>query len=92
MQQYEDAILDCNKAIDLDPNYTKAFMRRANLYMQTEKYEEAVRDFEQAKKLDPENRGISKMKRTKACKWRTFNVSWPHLSKLITYRDKRTFT
>ncbi len=68
MQQYEDAILDCNKAIDLDPNYTKAFMRRANLYMQTEKYEEAVRDFEQAKKLDPENRGISKMKRTKACK------------------------
>ncbi|KAL6062618.1 DnaJ subfamily C member 7 [Balamuthia mandrillaris] len=55
--QYEEAIRDCTRALDLDNTYTKAFLRRATLYTLTEKYEEAVRDYESAKKLDPENRG-----------------------------------
>lgn len=40
------AIADCTKAIQLDPNYTKAFLKRAKLYLDSEMYEESVRDYE----------------------------------------------
>lgn len=36
----------------------QAYVRRARANMQLQKYEEAVRDFEQAKKIDPENADI----------------------------------
>lgn len=35
----------------------QAYLRRARAYTRMERYEEAVRDYEQAKKLDPENTG-----------------------------------
>ncbi len=41
-----EAIDDCSTAIRLDENYTKAYLRRAKLYMDSEQYEEAVRDYE----------------------------------------------
>lgn len=58
LRLFEEAISDCTRAIDLDNGYVKAYMRRANLYSQVERYEDAVRDYEAAKKLDPENRDI----------------------------------
>jgi len=51
----KDSIEDCSKAIDLDPNYTKAILRRAKSYMETEQYEEAVRDYEKVSKSDKHN-------------------------------------
>ncbi|CAH1788409.1 unnamed protein product [Owenia fusiformis] len=48
----EQAIEDCDKAIELDDNYLKAYMRRAKCYLDSEQYEEAVRDYEKIYKLD----------------------------------------
>ena len=48
----QQSIDDCTKAIELDPNYVKAFLRRGNSYIANEMYEEAVRDFEAAFKME----------------------------------------
>ncbi|XP_056436104.1 dnaJ homolog subfamily C member 7 [Gadus chalcogrammus] len=46
LKKLEQAIDDCTKAIKLDESYIKAYLRRAQCYMDTEQYEEAVRDYE----------------------------------------------
>jgi DnaJ family protein C protein 7 len=46
---------DCTLAIDLDDNYVKAILRRAKSHMELENYEEAVRDYEKAHRLDRTN-------------------------------------
>ncbi|CAH1253610.1 DNAJC7 [Branchiostoma lanceolatum] len=48
-----DAIRDCTQAIELDSSYVKAISRRATCYMETECFEEAIRDFETLYKLNP---------------------------------------
>ena len=48
----EQCIDDCSKAIELDDGYLKAYLRRAKCCMDTEMYEEAVRDYEKVNKLD----------------------------------------
>jgi len=60
MGKNAEAVADCTKAIDLDPNYLKAFLRRANCYTLLQQYEEAVRDYERAHQLDPEDQSISR--------------------------------
>jgi len=50
------SIADCNKAIELDNSYIKAYLRRAKSYTETEQYEEAVRDYETIFKTDKSNR------------------------------------
>uniref|UniRef100_A0A8C7WNM0 DnaJ homolog subfamily C member 7 n=1 Tax=Oryzias sinensis TaxID=183150 RepID=A0A8C7WNM0_9TELE len=46
LKKLDQAIEDCTKAIKLDETYIKAYLRRAQCYMDTELYEEAVRDYE----------------------------------------------
>lgn len=46
LRQLEDAIEDCTNAVKLDDTYIKAYLRRAQCYMDTEQFEEAVRDYE----------------------------------------------
>jgi len=55
-KKVEQSIADCSQAIDLDPAYTKAYLRRAKSYMDTEQYEEAVRDYEHLFKMDKSSR------------------------------------
>ncbi|KAL7303247.1 hypothetical protein TKK_0004447 [Trichogramma kaykai] len=52
MQDYRDAIVQCTEALKLDDKYLKALLRRAFSYMILQEYEEAVRDYERALKLD----------------------------------------
>lgn len=47
---------DCSGALELDENYLKALLRRAKCYMDLGDFEEAVRDYEKASKMD-KNRG-----------------------------------
>lgn len=56
MHKVKEAIDDCTKAIELDEGYVKAYQRRAKCYMDSEMYEEAVRDYEKVCQLDS-NRG-----------------------------------
>ncbi|XP_075884197.1 dnaJ homolog subfamily C member 7-like [Nelusetta ayraudi] len=46
LSKLDQAIDDCTSAIKLDDTYIKAYLRRAQCYMDTEQYEEAVRDYE----------------------------------------------
>lgn len=49
----ESAITDCTKAIELNPDYMKAYVRRAQLYEETEKLDEALEDFKKVLTFDP---------------------------------------
>ncbi|CAF95830.1 unnamed protein product, partial [Tetraodon nigroviridis] len=46
LNKLNQTIEDCTSAIKLDDTYIKAYLRRAQCYMDTEQYEEAVRDYE----------------------------------------------
>lgn len=41
----EAALTDCTKAVELDPHYVRALLRRAELYEKTEKLDEALEDY-----------------------------------------------
>ncbi|GFG30261.1 hypothetical protein Cfor_11805 [Coptotermes formosanus] len=47
-----EAVADCSSALDLDENYLKALLRRAKCYMELSDFDEAVRDYERALKMD----------------------------------------
>ncbi|XP_037596163.1 dnaJ homolog subfamily C member 7-like [Cebus imitator] len=46
LRKPDDAIEDFTNAVKLDNTYIKAYLRRAQCYMDTEQYEEAVHDYE----------------------------------------------
>ncbi|CAM0142944.1 hypothetical protein VKS41_002470 [Umbelopsis sp. WA50703] len=54
--KYEEALADCNKALELDSTFTKVYSRRAACYMELEQFEEAVRDYKQLNEAEPGNR------------------------------------
>lgn len=58
LQKFTEALEDCEKAIDLDETYTKAYMRRAECRMKTEDFEGAVRDYEFLGKENPNDREL----------------------------------
>lgn len=59
-------LADCQRALDLDQNNTKAKMRRAQCYMETEMYDDAVRDYDALFKADRRNADLQEcLKRAK---------------------------
>ena len=50
--RYEQCIDDCSIAIDLDPRYVRALMRRAKAYEKLERLEDAVEDLDAAVAVD----------------------------------------
>ena len=40
--KYEDAIKDCTNALELNPNYVKALLRRGEAHEKLEHFEEAI--------------------------------------------------
>ncbi|XP_036702999.1 tetratricopeptide repeat protein 1 [Balaenoptera musculus] len=49
----EMAIGDCSKAIQLNPSYIRAILRRAELYEKTDKLDEALEDYKSILEKDP---------------------------------------
>ncbi|XP_008055826.1 tetratricopeptide repeat protein 1 [Carlito syrichta] len=49
----EMAIKDCSKAIQLNPSYIRAILRRAELYEKTDKLDEALEDYKSILEKDP---------------------------------------
>lgn len=54
-EKYEAAVQSCTKSIDLEPNYVKALIRRAESYKMIDKLEEALQDFQKVLAVDPSN-------------------------------------
>lgn len=46
-----DSVVDCTKVLDIDIQYLKALLLRAKCYNELEKYEECVKDYESALKI-----------------------------------------
>jgi DnaJ family protein C protein 7 len=66
--KFDRALEDCNLAISYSPDYTRAYLRRANVQMKLENYEEALHDYNKVKQLDPSNRDIDAHMRTAQAK------------------------
>ncbi len=54
-EKYEAAVQSCTKSIELDSNYLKPYVRRAESYKQIDKLEEALQDYQKIVELDPNN-------------------------------------
>jgi len=52
---HDQAIRNCTKAIELNPTYLKALLRRAEIYEETDKLDEALKDFQAVIGLDPKH-------------------------------------
>ncbi|XP_015906393.2 small glutamine-rich tetratricopeptide repeat-containing protein alpha-like [Parasteatoda tepidariorum] len=55
LQNYHDAIEDCKEALALNPDYAKAFGRMGQAYAMMEQPRKALRCFQQAVQLEPDN-------------------------------------
>ncbi|KAG8438768.1 hypothetical protein GDO86_005096 [Hymenochirus boettgeri] len=49
----DSALKDCTKAIELNPDYIRALLRRAELYEKTEKLDEALADYKTVLEKEP---------------------------------------
>eukprot|EP00968_Pinguiococcus_pyrenoidosus_P026201 scaffold7060_cov280-Pinguiococcus_pyrenoidosus.AAC.6 len=54
-EDYDAAVSDCSKALELKPAYLKALLRRAAAEEKLDNLEDALRDYKEALKLDPTN-------------------------------------
>jgi DnaJ family protein C protein 7 len=59
VKKYKEALVDCDKAIELNDHYAKAFVKRADIRIEMEEFDEAVKDLKQAKQADPSYAGIN---------------------------------
>ncbi|WOG98595.1 hypothetical protein DCAR_0417939 [Daucus carota subsp. sativus] len=57
--QWERSIDDCNQALNILPNYTKALLRRAASNSKLERWVEAVRDYEVLRKELPNDNDVA---------------------------------
>ena len=55
LKEYERAIADFDRALELDPNNIQAYLNRGRLYFGLKQYQEAIANLEHAIKLDPDN-------------------------------------
>lgn len=53
--RYDDAIKECTKALELNPSYVKALLRRGEAQEKLEHYEEAISDMKKIIEIDPSN-------------------------------------
>ena len=65
LQRHEEALADCNRAMQLDPNYAKAYLGRGVIHHKLRRYDRALADHNRAVQLDPadatayNNRGLT---------------------------------
>ena len=55
LKQWDKAIADYSKAIELDPKNAWALSNRANIYSQLKQWDKAIADYTKAIELDPKN-------------------------------------
>jgi tetratricopeptide (TPR) repeat protein len=56
LDQHDLAVADLSKAVELDPDYFKARLKRAQVYEKAEKLDEALADYQHLLTMDPRHR------------------------------------
>ncbi|CAI9285581.1 unnamed protein product [Lactuca saligna] len=54
--KYEESIKECTKALELNPTYMKALVRKAEAHEKLENYEDAIAGMKKILELDPSNK------------------------------------
>ena len=65
-QKYIDALLDCGRAIALDPTRAKAYSRRAAIFAHLRLFEKALEDLETYEKMATTNKDLKQTKDAKS--------------------------
>lgn len=60
LEEYGSAIQDATKAVEVDPKYSKGYYRRGAAYLAMGKFKEALKDFQQVKRLCPNDPDAAK--------------------------------
>ncbi|XP_021729871.1 serine/threonine-protein phosphatase 5-like isoform X2 [Chenopodium quinoa] len=60
LEEYGSAIHDATKAIEIDPKYSKGYYRRGAAYLAMGKFKEALKDFQQVKRICPNDPDAAK--------------------------------
>lgn len=63
LRHYQEALGDCDFAIQVDASYDKAYLRKAQLLIMNGFLQEAIQTFDQVLKLDPKHKRAIKEKR-----------------------------
>lgn len=61
LNNYDDAINDCKKALEIDPTFIRALTRLAKAYIYENKYVDAEECLERAKRLDSDNTEVKNL-------------------------------
>ncbi|EDV22918.1 Tetratricopeptide repeat protein 1 [Trichoplax sp. H2] len=56
LSRHEEALNDCNAALDLNPDYVKVLLRRAQTYEALDKLDEALQDYQSVANKDSSNK------------------------------------
>lgn len=62
----KSAIEDCNQALDLNPGFVRALLRRSQLYETTDKLDEALDDCKKILEIEPNHREANSAVRVSA--------------------------
>ncbi|KAI8010400.1 Serine/threonine-protein phosphatase 5 [Camellia lanceoleosa] len=65
LEEYGSAIQDASRAIEVDPKYSKGYYRRGAAHLAMGKFKEALKDFQQVKKICPND--LDATKKLKEC-------------------------
>ncbi|XP_075599737.1 sperm-associated antigen 1 [Balearica regulorum gibbericeps] len=60
LQDWDSALQDCEKVLDMDPGNVKALMRRATVHIQLQNYQPAIEDLNKVLCVEPENTIVKK--------------------------------
>ncbi|KAL5731833.1 protein-serine/threonine phosphatase [Ranunculus cassubicifolius] len=60
LEEYGSAIQDATKAVEVDPKYSKGYYRRGAALLAMGKFKEALKDFQQVKKISPNDPDAAK--------------------------------
>ena len=77
MENYEEALQDCKKAISFDPDYSKAYSRMGLIYSKINLFAESENCYEKALKLEPDNESYKKNIQVFKCRNRSKNFRIP---------------